>query len=91
MSKLAPHELKALAIELAAVMPPPAAPEEERDDASIVGPVSMLFNEMDAVIACLYDKLDGAEDKRNRDAAYALVMVLERLNNELGRTAGVIG
>jgi len=86
---LAAHEVKALAIELAAAMPPLAEPkqEQEREYASI----DMLFNEMDALIFCLQEKMNApVEDKRSRDIAYALAMALEHINNELGRTAGVI-
>lgn len=80
------HELKAIAIELDAAMPPDAEPKQERECASI----DMLFNEMDAVIECIQDKMLDHTNKRDRNVAHALVMVLERLNNELGRTAGVI-
>lgn len=59
-------------------------------------PIDMLFNEMDSVIKSIYPLLvdipstDTADVRAKRNHAYGLVMVLERLNNELGRTAGVI-
>jgi len=83
---LPPHELKALAIELAAAMPPLAEAQQTRASASI----DLLFNEMDAVIECLQEKMMAKQSLHDRNTALGLAMVLRRLNNELGRTAGVI-
>ncbi len=64
--------------------------EASSTQAAACEPIDILFNEIDAVVECLQDKMQNHTSKRDRDVAYAMTMVLQRLVNELGRTAGVI-
>lgn len=59
-----------------------------------MGDIDCIYNEMDAIIESILDSLNAAsanpEDKRHRDKSYGLVMALKRINDEIGRRAGVI-
>ncbi len=65
-------------------------PESRSGEPADVEQIDILFNEMDAVVWCMQEQMRDRTDKRGRDVAYALSMVLERLIKELGRSAGVI-
>lgn len=80
------HELKALAIELAASMPP-----QSSEEGNHISEIACIYWGAQAILDSLQDVLAKSErTKADEDRAYHLTMALDRSLQEIGRSAGAI-